>query len=423
MNGTYYLARRASLMAIVSFEIALLFLSTPAAADPAYSFVEETVSGSDFIGAVEIGPCTDVGFQNAVAPSGRGLEYSQRCDWRIVETWRVAETLPAGAFDRPIWARGLWACGVPPALDPGRHVVFVRLHPEGWFSVNHERGFLRVEDGLVPAWPGIRRANRWPDRTPPTVETVRAEAFAPPERLTYGQTIEYLDQDLARNPDDTQALVDRGRRRMGTDDDGALADLDRALALDPGLAAAYAHRGEIRLKRDEIDRAARDLDEAIRLNSDDRSSYANRALVHLVARRFDSAARDAEEALVPYRWGFRAYSFPPLVVGYFALRLAGRETEAAAFLRCEAADSITAGWPGAALRYLRGEIGENDLLAAANDRTMPSVRTILAADLLLRGERERAEAHLRWLESAGPPGVPAARYAEAVLQAVQNLSR
>jgi tetratricopeptide (TPR) repeat protein len=60
--------------------------------------------------------------------------------------------------------------------------------------------------------------------------------------------------------DSAEALSKSGeaKRRKG-DQDGALADFDKALSLQPDLAAAYSGRGLVRNAKEDFDGALADL--------------------------------------------------------------------------------------------------------------------------------------------------------------------
>ncbi|OWK43718.1 tetratricopeptide repeat protein [Fimbriiglobus ruber] len=62
------------------------------------------------------------------------------------------------------------------------------------------------------------------------------------------------------------------------DAERAISDLDRALALDPKLAAAWFYRGTARLHQRDLDRAVADLDRAVELNSTNIQAFTVRGL-------------------------------------------------------------------------------------------------------------------------------------------------
>ena len=81
--------------------------------------------------------------------------------------------------------------------------------------------------------------------------------------------------------------------------DGGIALLDRALVLDPNLAAAWYLSGFLRALKGEYNRAVEQLLWAMRLSPVDREMYrmqAGMALANLFAGRFDEASSWAEKA-------------------------------------------------------------------------------------------------------------------------------
>jgi tetratricopeptide (TPR) repeat protein len=74
---------------------------------------------------------------------------------------------------------------------------------------------------------------------------------------------------------------DRGNTRdqMG-DPNRAIADYSRAIEIDPDYAAAYARRGWVFLKTDELARAAADFDKALKLEPGNAYAQSGRAQVY-----------------------------------------------------------------------------------------------------------------------------------------------
>ena len=80
----------------------------------------------------------------------------------------------------------------------------------------------------------------------------------------------------------------------------ATALIDRALALDPNLAAAWHLNGWVKLYRGEPEAAIEHLAQAMRLNPLDPMFYGMQngtAAAHFLAGRYDAAASWAETAL------------------------------------------------------------------------------------------------------------------------------
>ena len=101
--------------------------------------------------------------------------------------------------------------------------------------------------------------------------------------------------------DDAVALT-RGGHALGHfvgDLDGGIALLDRALVLNPNLAAAWFLGGFLRIWRGEPDDAIEHFARAMRLSPLDPEMYrmqAGMAMAHLFAGRFDAASSWAEKA-------------------------------------------------------------------------------------------------------------------------------
>jgi tetratricopeptide (TPR) repeat protein len=78
----------------------------------------------------------------------------------------------------------------------------------------------------------------------------------------------------------------------------AMADLDRAVALDRHNARAWRARGELlRVSGGDPQRALADLSEAIRLAPDDAEAFEERGVIYTNLRQFDRAIADYNEAI------------------------------------------------------------------------------------------------------------------------------
>lgn len=78
---------------------------------------------------------------------------------------------------------------------------------------------------------------------------------------------------------------------------GALANLDKAIHLDPNLAGAWNSRGMVWSKKGEHDRAISDFSQAIHLNPSDVSFWHNRGVAWKMKREYDKALTDFDEAI------------------------------------------------------------------------------------------------------------------------------
>jgi lipoprotein NlpI len=100
--------------------------------------------------------------------------------------------------------------------------------------------------------------------------------------------------------------------------------------------------------------------------------------------------------------GWRGQIAPyAVIMGYLAARQTGDEA-AKVFLGDAAGKLDAAAWPYAVVRFLRGEIGEPALLALAVDNDkLTAVRCVLGLDHALKGRKDAAIAHLRWVVEHG----------------------
>ncbi|WP_369194554.1 tetratricopeptide repeat protein [Streptomyces djakartensis] len=120
--------------------------------------------------------------------------------------------------------------------------------------------------------------------------------------LTDGGVAAALALLLSRAPLDTpaRALAHTARgsalRQRGAYEE-ALAEHDRALALDPGLARAYRSRAMARGELGDYDGALADLDEALALRPQDARGHAVRGEYLRILRRYDEALDALDEAI------------------------------------------------------------------------------------------------------------------------------
>jgi tetratricopeptide (TPR) repeat protein len=102
--------------------------------------------------------------------------------------------------------------------------------------------------------------------------------------------------EIRRRPDAWPYLQRAAARLKRRDLNGAMADADEALRLDPKSAEAFRLRGEARLLRLRQDARA-DLDEAIRLDPKSAAAYVDRAKARMLQGDRDGAWADCEQAI------------------------------------------------------------------------------------------------------------------------------
>jgi tetratricopeptide (TPR) repeat protein len=119
------------------------------------------------------------------------------------------------------------------------------------------------------------------------------------ERRDYNGAIADYDQAIRLNPKDAVAYVGRGAARNELGDwDGAISDLTQAIRLDPKNALAYYYRGNVRSELGDKVGAITDLDQAIRLNPNDPIHYL--ASLYDYRGQVRSNSGDKKRAIVDY---------------------------------------------------------------------------------------------------------------------------
>lgn len=90
------------------------------------------------------------------------------------------------------------------------------------------------------------------------------------------------------------------------------------------------------------------------------------------------------------------------IVANLALRAQGQANRANAFLQLALHNANPNLWPFAALKYLGGQISEDELLYYAEDRgAQTEAHTYLAFEALLTGQDDKAQEHLDWIADQG----------------------
>src|SRR5271165_6125534 len=197
----------------------------------------------------------------------------------------------------------------------------------------------------------------------------------------------------------------RGRAwRDKKDYDKAIADCNEAIRLDPGYAVAYNSRGKTWSAKKDYDKAIADYNEAIRLYPGYVRAYCNRGVAFLLTGSA-KVGEDARKVLELEGWRGE-YSQYAVLWGYFGLRRAGNADSAKRLLDDAAARCDTTAWPYPVIRYLRGELDQTAMLAAASDNDKMTVaRFYLGLDLALKGRYEEAREHYRWVKEHGNPSL------------------
>jgi len=78
---------------------------------------------------------------------------------------------------------------------------------------------------------------------------------------------------------------------------GALGQLNQALALEPENGSALARRGMLKTRLNDTDEAMQDFNQAIKLEPDNFSAYLGRGLLHRQMKDTDASLADLNEAV------------------------------------------------------------------------------------------------------------------------------
>jgi tetratricopeptide (TPR) repeat protein len=106
------------------------------------------------------------------------------------------------------------------------------------------------------------------------------------------------EKAIILDPESVVAFINRGQAqaRKGTLD-AAIADYDKAISLDPNSAVAYNNRGFARVKKGDFDAAIVDLERAIALNPTDAFAYNNRGMALAGKGNLDDAMADYDKSI------------------------------------------------------------------------------------------------------------------------------
>src|SRR6185295_7194284 len=128
------------------------------------------------------------------------------------------------------------------------------------------------------------------------------------EQQKWSDALADFDRAFALDPNIIEALMNRSKAKQAMGDDaGALDDIDEVLSLDSGWAEAYHNRGMRKTKMKTPAAAIVDFDKAIGLKKGLYQTFYLRAMAHEETGNLGAAVKDLEETLrlSPPAWPFR----------------------------------------------------------------------------------------------------------------------
>jgi lipoprotein NlpI len=174
-----------------------------------------------------------------------------------------------------------------------------------------------------------------------------------------------FNRALELDPKFAAAYHDRGIVKVRGDDfDGAITDYNRALELDPKFAAAYRRRGIAKQAKSDRDGAIADFNRALELDPKFAMAYADRGISHYSSRHWSEALQDFNHF---FDLSKDEQDYPRLFVWMITTRLNGADAankDLRAYLdrRPKAAPSD---WFSNVVGHILGNVTQADLIAAA----------------------------------------------------------
>jgi tetratricopeptide (TPR) repeat protein len=253
----------------------------------------------------------------------------------------------------------------------------------------------------------------------------------------YDKAIADFGKAITLNPSDPQPYYNRGHAWASKRElEKAAADYSEAIRLDPNQVDAHINRGIIRQSTRQFDQAVTDFRRAVELGPqrieaqlalaggweavreyqkalatyehvitlDPRSSRAHfgRAAILFILDR--PGVDDEVKSVIEddgWRGGLAPYA---AILGHAAARRGGDSERAKALLGAASTHQDRLAWPYPIVQYLRREVDESKLIAAATDGDkMTEARCWLGLDQLQSGQSDLALAHFRWVKEHGEP--------------------
>jgi tetratricopeptide (TPR) repeat protein len=230
----------------------------------------------------------------------------------------------------------------------------------------------------------------------------RAEAWS--DKMDYERAIKDYDEAIRLEPKFVYTFNDRGlawghRKEY----DKAIKDFNEAIRLDPKYVDAFNNRGNAWRDKQDYDRAIQDYNDAIHLEPNYTIAIYNRGLTWSLKKDYEKAKNDynqvSQQCEVAIRKGQRSPS--NVLIGHLAATQAGDEPAAERFLK-DSVGKVEETWPYPVVQFLRGDIDEAALLKlSTEDAKRTEARCVLGMHHAIKGHKDEALAHFRWVKEHG----------------------
>jgi lipoprotein NlpI len=238
----------------------------------------------------------------------------------------------------------------------------------------------------------------------------------------YDKAFKDLDEAIRLGPNDPLAFYHRGNVWRDKEDyDKAIKDYDEAIRLYPKFTNAIFGRADARSFKKDYNQAIKDYDEVIRLEPENAGAYFQRSVMQMITHQKEAPSGFQKVLELD---GWKTYHSPYVVMlGHLSARQNGDETTAKQFLT-NSAGKLAEEWPLPVLQFLRGEIDEPALLKlATDDEKRAEVHCYLGLDHALKGRKDKAIAHFRWVKEHPVPQMIETAIALAELERLERAEK
>jgi tetratricopeptide (TPR) repeat protein len=346
--------------------IACVMLARPVLAEKmSDAKICEKASGDEAIAACTRAIATDRGHGLAVDYNNRGVEYLHKADNdRAIADYSEAARIdphygqPHKNLGEIYRARGDFDHALPEFTEA------IRIDPKDSEAYNYRaRAYIEKGDldhAIADASDAIRI---WPKYA----GAYNNRALAYSEKGDYDRAIAEYDEAIKLVPTYATGYSNRGLSYMNKNDfEHAIADFGEAIRNDPKFVLAYNNRASAYLT--DFDHALADYDEAIRLDPKSSSLFRNRGIVEMYAGKLPKALIDLNQS---------SELGPKDAHNALWLDIANRRSNLPSRLDDATRQVDMTRWPAAIIRLYLGQLTQDAVFAAADDRDSVTKRAQL----------------------------------------------